>query len=82
MIGLRAALDAAGFSSTKIVIPDTPSYDKTIMADAATNETFSNSFDGVGLHYPCAAAHPEVQAGGKSYWASEHWWSNPDWKGA
>lgn len=81
MIGLRAALDAAGFSSTKIVIPD-GGYDTSIMADAAANKTFSDSFDVVGLHYPCDAAHPEVQAGGKKYWASEHWWADPDWKGA
>jgi galactosylceramidase len=81
VIGLRAALDAAGFSATKIVIPD-GGYDPAIMADAAANSSFSAAFDVVGLHYPCTEVHAEVQAGGKSYWASEHWWANPDWAGA
>lgn len=70
--GLRATLDAAGFASTKIVIPD-GGYDPAIMADAAANATFNASFDVVGLHYPCTSVHPEVAAGGKAFWAVRAW---------
>ena len=77
---LRASLDAAGFERTRIIIPD-GGYDAGIIASALANATFNASFDGVGLHYACAA-HAEVQEAGKLYWASEDWWSQPDWDGA
>jgi O-glycosyl hydrolase len=67
---LRAGLDAAGFAATQIIIPD-GGYDAKIMADAATDAAFNASFAGVGLHYPCDKPAPEVQAGGKLFWASE-----------
>jgi hypothetical protein len=78
---LRASLDVAGFSDTRIIIPD-GLYDAAIMAAAASDASFNASFDGVGLHYPCEKPHPEVQAGGKLFWASEDWWSQPSWSGA
>ena len=78
---LRAALDAEGFSATQIIIPD-GGYDPAIMAAAAADPAFNASFSGVGLHYPCDKAAPEVQAGGKLYWASEDWWSQPTESGA
>lgn len=81
VVGLRASLNAAGFADTKIVIPD-GGYDPAIIAGAQSNATFSSSFDVVGLHYPCGDQHPEVQEAGKAYWASEHWWQQPDWDGA
>lgn len=81
VISLRAALDAVGFKSTQIIIPD-GRFDATIMATAAINEDFNASFNGIGLHYPCSQPHPNVQAGGKTYWASEDWWDQPDWIGA
>lgn len=78
---LRAGLDAKGFYATQIIIPD-GGYDKSIMADAAQDPIFNASFAGVGLHYPCNVEAPEVQEGGKLYWASEDWWDQPDWDGA
>ena len=78
---LRAGLDAAGFAATQLIIPD-GGYDAAIMRDAAADAAFNASFAGVGLHYPCDVAAPEVQAGGKLYWASEDWWQQPDWEGA
>lgn len=81
IIGLRATMDAAGFGRVKIIIPD-GGYDASIMEQAATNAAFNASFAGIGLHYPCGEVHPEVQEGGKLYWASEHWWDQPTWAGA
>jgi hypothetical protein len=80
---LRAGLDAAGFSSTEIILPD-GLFDASIMASAASDAAFNASFSGIGLHYPCdaGAGHPEVDAGGKLFWASEDWWDQPDWVGA
>ena len=80
IISLRNALDAAGFSSTKLIIPD-GGYDASIIDIARQNATFAASFSGVGLHYPCQA-HAEVQEFGKLFWASEDWWSQPTWPGA
>ena len=78
---LRAGLDEAGFAGTQIIIPD-GGYDASIMAAAASDPAFNASFAGIGLHYPCNAPHPEVQAGGKLFWASEDWWAQPTWGGA
>ena len=78
---LRAGLDSAGFASTRIIIPD-GGYDEAIIAAAASDPVFNASFEGIGLHYPCNSPHPEVQAAGKLFWASEDWWSQPNWDGA
>lgn len=80
MVALRNALDAAGFASTKIIIPD-GGYDASIVQSAKENATFAAAFSGVGLHYPCQA-HPEVQEAGLLFWASEDWWDQPTWGGA
>lgn len=79
--GLRAALDSKGFQHTQIVIPD-GGYDPSILTDAASDQAFNSSFGVVGLHYPCSDIHPEVADSGKKYWASEHWWDQPDYGGA
>jgi galactosylceramidase len=84
VLGLRESLDAAGFSSTKIVIPD-GGYDVALLQDTASNSTFSAAWDVMGLHYPCphrAYATPGPHDLGKSFWASEDWWSQPDWPSA
>jgi galactosylceramidase len=79
--GLRSTLDSKGFQHTKIVLPD-GGYDASILTSAATDSIFNSSFDVIGLHYPCNDVHPEVAQAGKSYWASEHWWDQPDFNGA
>jgi galactosylceramidase len=79
--GLRSTLDSKGFQNTKIVLPD-GGYDASILTYAATDSIFNSSFDVIGLHYPCNDVHPEVAQAGKSYWASEHWWDQPDFNGA
>jgi hypothetical protein len=82
VIGLRQTLDAAGFTGTKIVIPDGGGPEAIVTA-AAANSTFRDAIDVVGLHYPCNHPCPTVESEiGKDYWASEDYSTVADWAGA
>jgi len=65
---LRAHLDSAGFTKTKIVAPDS-GWDiaKDILADPALAEAVW----GIGAHYPGMHSSPEAEQTGKALWASE-----------
>ena len=71
-VALRGALDAAGFGSTRIVIPDNGwGLQHEIVAEAAANASFRDAFAAIGLHYPCDTPEPGVEAViGKAYWVS------------
>lgn len=65
---LRASLDAAGFSATKIVAPDS-SF--SIANDINDNPTFAKAIWGLGAHYPNMRSGSAAMATGKQLWASE-----------
>jgi galactosylceramidase len=83
VLGLRAALDSAGFTHTQIALPDGLGGQVTSAIDAAAaNSSFRAAVHAVGLHYPCHDAEPRVAAEGLAYWASEDYSTVADWAGA
>ena len=84
-VQFRAAMDAAGFKDTQIIIPDggdNGGIEKVMDSDPA----FKSAVAGIGLHYPCnrpAANHDEIQVQmGKKYWSSEDYSTVGNWDGA
>ena len=72
---LKAALEAAGAASTKIIVMD-GGFDDAEMALAQPasptyDPLFAQAVHGAGLHYPCNQPHPEVREAGWTFWASE-----------
>ena len=85
-MGLRAALDAAGHSATKIVLPDCAvATDPALLEAIATNETFGAAFEVAGLHGDPVPV-PILEATGHKYWQSESGYDpislSQDWPGA
>jgi hypothetical protein len=86
IIGLRNALNSAGFSHTRISLPDNRVATDTELLDAiANNATFSAAFDIAGQHSTPAPV-PLLEATNHRYWESESGF-NPislttDWRGA
>ncbi|MGW1160054.1 ricin-type beta-trefoil lectin domain protein [Streptomyces sp. NPDC002519] len=78
-IQLRAALNAAGYSSVQIVGDDTS---WNVADDMATNSAFNDAISVIGSHYPCAGAiggnaetcssTANAKNNGKPLWASEN----------
>lgn len=86
VVGLRRALDEAGFGATQIVVPD-GGYDQDIITATLANASFAAAWSVMGLHYPCPTGadpypHPGPHDVGKRLWASEDWWQQPDWPSA
>ena len=86
VLALRAALDAAGFSATQLILADSPAdpttWDPRLREGLQANATFRDAVYGVGLHYPCDRPLPDVVAAGRAVWASEDWWGSADAAGA
>ena len=84
----RKAMDVNGFQKTKIIIPDgwwNGAKEILHAIDVDSSGTFANSLQGggIGLHYPCNQAHPEVQSKyNLKYWSSEDYSTEANWKGA
>jgi galactosylceramidase len=68
---LRAALDAAGFASTRIIAADMYVGRWSIADALAANATLRRAVWGVGVHYPGAQSTPAAQGLGLPLWASE-----------
>jgi O-glycosyl hydrolase len=76
---LRTALNANGFAAVQVVGADS---DWSIAGDIASNPTFANSVNIIGVHYPCAGGdggnadtctgNATATATGKPLWASEN----------
>ena len=76
---LRSTLNADGYSGVQIVGADS---DWSIASDIASNSTFANAVNIIGVHYPCAggdggsantcAANSTAIGTGKPLWASEN----------
>ena len=86
IVGLRAALDAAGHASTLIVLPDNKvAGDKRLLAAIASNASFGKAFAVAGLH-GAPAPVPLLEATGHKYWQSETGFApislDADWAGA
>ena len=86
IVGLRAALDAAGHGSTKIVLPDCAvATDPKLLEAIATNATFGAAFEVAGLHGDPVPV-PVLEATGHKYWESETGFDpislSQDWPGA
>lgn len=78
----RAAMDAAGFQDTKIIIPDGGDVGG-IESAMASDSAFEASIAGIGVHYPCNRPQPAVISQyGKKYWSSEDYSTVGDWAGA
>ena len=83
IVGLRAALDAAGFASTQLSIFDGDYSTNNIVAAALSDPAFNASFSSIGRHYPCDSPFPAIEASiHKAYWSSEDASLPNDWAGA
>ena len=65
---LRATLDAAGFSATKIIVADS-SF--SVANDINKDPAFAAAVWGLGAHYPNMQSGSAAEATGKQLWASE-----------
>ena len=65
---LRATLDAAGFSATKIIVADS-SF--SVAKDIVANPPFAKAVWGLGAHYPNMQSGDVAESTGKPLWASE-----------
>ena len=65
---LRASLDAANFSNTKIIAPDS-GWD--IARDILADPGLASAVHGIGAHYPGMHSSSDAVATGKPLWASE-----------
>lgn len=75
-------MDTAGFTDTKIIIPDGGDV-KGIEQAMAADAQFAAAVDGFGLHYPCNRPAPETRTTwGKKYWSSEDYSTVGNWAGA
>lgn len=86
---LRSSMDAAGFKSTSIIIPDGTWYQaEAILPTVAKDAAFKHALEGggIGLHYPskydCGSRCKAAQENGLKMWASEDWATAADWDGA
>ena len=79
VVQLRAAMNAVGFGATGIIVMDGGYNDAEITA-ARANATYRDSIRGAGLHYPCNAPHPDVRDLGWTFWSSEDYSRDPEWK--
>ena len=70
VLQLRAALDAAGFNATRLIVMD-GGFDAAEVTTAQSNPAYRAAVHGAGLHYPCSAPHPEVRNLGWTFWSSE-----------
>ena len=83
VVGLRAAMDAAGFGSTMISVFDNDYSLKNLVSEAVADPAFNASFYSVGRHYPCDYPGPAIeQVLHKPYWSSEDQSAANDWTGA
>ena len=80
-MSLRNALDAAGLSNTRIVVPDGGGC-AAVTAAAAANASFAKAVYALGEHYPCKRSCPATAATGMKFWASEDYSTVADWAGA
>ena len=74
LVTLRAALNAAGFASTKIVAMDNGNYNTDVVAEAEANVTYREAIAVAGLHDPCEFFYgplPSARSLGWSLWSSE-----------
>jgi hypothetical protein len=71
VVRFRQAMDAAGFSGTKIIIPDGHAEPTDLVTALQSNATQRAAVAGIGLHYPCSEAMPSVGELGLKFWASE-----------
>ena len=75
-------MDAAGFTDTKIIIPDggdVAGIEKAMASDAE----FAAAVDGFGVHYPCNRPAPTTESvWGKKFWSSEDYSTVGNWAGA
>lgn len=81
VVSLRDALDAAGLTSTRIVVPDGGGCSE-VTAAAKANSTFADAVYALGEHYPCRRDCPATAEVGMKFWASEDYSTVGDWKGA
>jgi galactosylceramidase len=83
VVGLRAALDAAGFAGTQLSLFDGDYSTNNLVAAALASPAFNASFSSVGRHYPCDAPFPAIEASiHKAYWSSEDFSLPNSWTGA
>lgn len=82
-VNLRAALDAAGYNETRLIVSD-GAWDSSVLAAAAASDVLAAALTGgaVGVHYPCFAPRPEIHAAGLAYWSAEDAGAPSDWGGA
>lgn len=83
IVGLRAALNSAGFGDTKLIMPDDSRYNEIVIKQVQQDAHFASALEGggVGLQYPCYNPRDEVVASGLKYWDTEDHGIVADWAG-
>lgn len=81
VVSLRNALDDAGLTSTRIVVPDGGGC-AAVTAAAMANSSFAEAVYALGEHYPCKRDCPATAEVGMKFWASEDYSTVGDWAGA
>jgi len=81
--GLRATLDAAGFTKTQISVYDGDFSVNDVITEALADSNFNASFSSIGRHYSCDYPFPAIELEiHKAYWSSEDWSTENSWTGA
>jgi galactosylceramidase len=83
IVDLRAALDAANFSSTTIALMDSDYSINNVVAEAVADPAFNASFGSIGRHYACDTPYPSIESVlHKPFWSTEDSSAANDWSGA
>lgn len=79
----RRALDAAGHSTTRLVLPDSLfAVPDSLWEALATDSELVAAVGAVGTHYACDAPEEVRERFGLKYWSSEDFSTVSDWAGA
>jgi hypothetical protein len=70
VVSLRNALDAAGLTATRIVVPDGGDC-AGVTGAAKANASYARAVYALGEHYPCKRDCPATAEVGMKFWASE-----------
>lgn len=80
----KSAMEAAGFTNTKIVVPDGGGLPASYLEDwSAGDKDLGSAVAAIGQHYPCNRPNPTIFSSTPwKFWSSEDYSTVGDWAGA